>query len=187
MSCSWLHVLNYYMYIIVYHHIVDTSNHQPYYQGQEYSSVLAIQEEGARGTKEKVLQAPKRFSLPEKSELVTSCSHPYHTAYHVEDQHVTLTQYQQFSEILAAKGVSEETIMKFIYTGARYVPILHYRISELLSPIVVVIDNAGRVFEMENIWKGLPAVIEQVLMMLVCYVNMYIHLAGHYDPSLYKR
>ena len=117
-----------------------------------------------------VLQSPELFKLPERSELVTVSSHPYHTAYHVEDQHVTSveTQYQQFSKTLATKGISVEAIMKFIHISAGHVPILYNCITDLLSPIVVVTDEAEQVFKTENICKCLPTVIELVLMMLVC-------------------
>ena len=126
--------------------------------------MLAIQEEGARGVQEKVFEAPKLFELPEKSELVTHSSHPFHTVYCVEDQHVS-SEYQCFSKILAAKGVTIETIMRLIHTSATCV---QYHISELLYSISVIIDNAEQVFSAENVCRWLPAVVEQALIMMVC-------------------
>ena len=79
------------------------------------------------------------------------------------------SQIQRFSEILAAKGVSMDSIIKFIRTSAGCIPRWHYHISELLSSIVVVTDNALQVFEVENICKAFPTVIQLVLMMQVCF------------------
>lgn len=159
-----------------YHHIVHTSNQQ---QSQEYSPLLAIQEEGASGVQEKVFEAPNLFELPEKSELVTFSSCSFHTAYCVEDQHET-SEYQHFSKILAAKGIAVETIVELIHTSATCVPIFEYHITELLYLIDTIIENAGPVFLAENICKRLPAVVEQALIMMVCaYVCLHTNVDRH--------
>ena len=90
-------------------------------------------------------------------------SHPFHTAYHVEDQPVT-SECQRFSEILAAKGVTIEIIVELVHTSATCV---EYHISKLLYSISVIIDDAEQVFFTENICKWL-ATVERALIMMVC-------------------
>ena len=165
-------------FVLLY--IVDTSNQQ---QGQEYSPMLAIQEEGTRGAQEKVFEVPKPFELPEKSELVTLFSHPFHTVYHVEDQPVT-SEYQRFSKILASKGVTIEMMVGLVHTSAACV---EYHISEVLHSISVIIDDAGLVFLAENVCKWLPAVVEQALIMMhmVC-ACIYLYTYKMYVDSICK-
>ena len=107
----------------------------------------------------------------ENSELVTFTSHSPHSPHHAEDQQMTpvSSQYQKFSEMLAAKGIARETIIKFIQTCAGCVLLWHYCISEMLSSIVVVVNNAEEVFKLTNTNELLPAVIGQVSVMMVSY------------------
>lgn len=114
-----------------------------------------------------VSQVTRPFMLSEDSELVmiTFSSNSYYSAHLVEE---TKCQYQQFFKMLADKGVSVEAITKFIQLSAGCIPILHYYISELLSSIAVVINDAEKVLAIRNTHKMLPVLIGQALMMSVC-------------------
>ena len=137
---------------------------------EEYLTQLVSEEEGAREKTEMVLEVSGPFKLPKRSELVTFSSCSYYSTHHAEDQHMTSmeTQYQRFSKILAAKGVSVETIMQFVYATVGNIPMWESHIAELLSSIVVVINNAEDVLAIRNICKWLPEIIQQALKLPVC-------------------
>ena len=129
---------------------------------------MPIQEEITGKQIAMVSQATKPFALSENSELVTF---PPSSAQHVEDKHTTSVkscQYHQFFEILAGKGVSTETVMKFIQMSAGCIPLLFCCISEVLTSVIVVIDDAEKVLTIGKTYSMLPVLIEQALMMLVC-------------------
>ena len=77
------------------------------------------------------------------------------------------SQYQQFSEMLRAKGVTAEAFMKFIQCSVECISTWNLCITELLSSIVFVINNAERVFEVENILQILQLTFGQVLVIMV--------------------
>lgn len=108
--------------------------------------------------------------LSENSELVIFSYHPYYSTHLVIYQHMVLdeSQYQQFSRMLAGKGISIRTIMKFIEMSVGYIPLWHYYISEFLFSIVFAINNAEKILAIGNIYNTLPAIIGQALMMSVC-------------------
>ena len=99
--------------------------------------------------------------------ISTSSENP-ELVHHAEDQEM-ISQYQKFSEMLAAKGIAGETITKFIETSAGCVSLWHHCISEMLSSIVVVINNAEEVLTMANTNELLQTIIGQVLVMMVSY------------------
>ena len=107
----------------------------------------------------------------ENSELVTFASQSPHSTRHAEDQQMisVSSQYQQFSETLAAQGITGDIIMKFIQTSVGCILLWHYCISEMLSSIVVVVNNAEEVFKIanNNYDELLQAMIGQVSVMLV--------------------
>ena len=150
---------------------IATSNHQPRHQVQ---SLLAAHEEDARGRAEMVLELPNPFKIPRNSELVTYPSHPVYLTEEGQLVASLESQIKRFSEILAAKGVFMDSMIKFIQTSVGCIPRWYYYISEMLSSIVVVIDNAYQVFEVENI-------IQLALMMLV-----YMHVASYKSCLLYN-
>ena len=118
-----------------------------------------------------VSQATGPFALSENSELVTFPPNSCSSAQHVEDKHTTSVkscQYHQFYEMLAGKGVSTETVMKFIQMSAGCIPLLFCCISKVLSSIIVVTDDAKKVLTIGNTYSMLPVLIEQALVMLVC-------------------
>jgi len=147
---------------ILHYYVVDSFNCQ-----QESLSQLVSQEEGVNEKTEVVLQTTKPLKSPENSSLVTSPSHSYYPTQFVEGQHMT-SKYQQFAEMLAAARVSIQTVTKFIYASVGCIPTWHYRISQLLSPIVDVILNAEDVFAVENIVDMLRAIVVEVWKALVC-------------------
>ena len=126
----------------------------------------------------------------ENSELVTFTSHSPHSTHHAEDQQMmsVSSRYQKFSEMLAAKGIARETITKFIQTSAGCVLLWHYWISEMLSSIAVVVNNAEEVFEMANTNELLQVIFGQVSVMMVSYSYVFIYnnyirtLADHFIP-----
>ena len=124
-----------------------------------------------------VSQITRPFSPSENSELVTFASHSHNSTHRDEDQQMISvdSQYQKFSEKLAAKGIAGETIAKFIQTSVGCVLLWHYCIGELLSSIVVVINNAEKVFTITNNNELLHAIIGQVSVMLVSYNNYHIY------------
>ena len=155
----------------MYYHLVDISNDQV--NSEEYlihHGQPASEEEGTRERAEIVLDVFRPARLPKKSALVTFSSCSYYSAHLAEDQDMTSMnfQYQRFSEILTAKGVSVETIMQFVYTTAGYIPTWEFHIAELLSSIVVVINNAEDVLAIGNICKWLPEIIQEALKLMVC-------------------
>ena len=155
----------------MYYHLVDVFNNQVNSQEHlTHHGQLASEEEGARERAEMVLDVFGPARLPKKSALVTFSSCSYYSAHLTEDQDMTSmeSQYQRFSEILTAKGVSVETIMQFVYTTAGYIPTWESHIAELLSSIVVVINNAEEVLAIGNICKWLPEIIQQALKLMVC-------------------
>ena len=87
----------------------------------------------------------------------------------IKDHHMPTvqSQYQQFFEMLATKGVAKEEFMKFIQSSFVCISTWNLYISELLSSIVFVIDNTWTVFEVENAHEVLKAIIGQVLVLLV--------------------
>ena len=150
--------------------LVDISNNQV--DSQEYLTFhgqLASEEEGARERAEMVSDVYGPARLPKKAELVTFSSCLYHSEDLVEDQDMTSmeSQYQRFSKILTAKGVSVETIMQFVYTTVGYIPTWEWYIAELLSSIVVVINNAEDVLAIGNIYTWMPKIIQQALKLMV--------------------
>lgn len=79
------------------------------------------------------------------------------------------SQYKKFSEMLTAEGIAGETIKKFIQTTVGCVSLWHYCIGEMLSSIVVVVNNAEEVFKIANTNELLQAIIGQVSVMMVSY------------------
>jgi len=148
--------------IIYYYHVVDNFNCQQESLSQPVSWEAEVSEKA-----EVVLQTTKPFKSPENSRLVTS---PSHSTQFAEGQHMTSieSKYQQFAELLAATRVSIQTVTKFIYASVGCIPAWHYRISQLLSPIVDVILNAEDVFAVENIVNMLRAIVVEVSKALVC-------------------
>ena len=152
----------------MYYHLVGISNNQV--NPEECLTQLAIEEEGVRERTEMVLKVSGPVGLPKMSELVTFSSCSYYSTHLAEDQHMTSveSQYQRFSEILAAKGVSLETIIEFVYATVGNIPTWESHIAELLSSIVVVINNAEDVLAIGNICKCLPGIIQEALQLMVC-------------------
>ena len=122
-------------------------------------SHLSIQKEETRRKTEMVSQVTRSSN---SSEL---------EIFPVDDQHLTSVkcQCQQFLKMLSDKGVSVETITKFIQVSAGYIQLWHCYISELLSSSIAVINDAEEVLAIGNTYRMLPAIIGQALMMLVCY------------------
>lgn len=115
-----------------------------------------------------VSQATGSFSLSENPELDTFPPNSCCPVQHVEDKHTSSCQCHQFYEILAGKGVSTETVMKFIQMSAGCIPLLFCCISKVLSSIIVVTDDAKKVLTIGNTYSMLPVLIEEALVMLVC-------------------
>ena len=132
---------------------------------------MPIQEEITGKQIAMVSQATKPFVLSENSELVTFPPNSCSSAQHVEDKHTTSVkscQYHQFYEMLAGKGISIETVMKVIQMTAGCIPLLFCCISEALTSVIAVIDDAEKVLTIGKTYSMLPILIEQALMMLVC-------------------
>lgn len=124
---------------------------------------LREEEEGANEKAERVLRVPRQFNVPINSALITLSSYLMHLA----DNQCMIpvnSQCWQFFKMLATKGVTVQTLIKFLHTG---VGCVHYNISEVLSSIVVVTDNTEDVFRFENIYEMLSMIIGEALKMLV--------------------
>ena len=77
------------------------------------------------------------------------------------------SQYQQLSKMLRTEGVTTEAFVKFIQCSVDCISTWNLYITKLLSSIVFVINNAERVFEVENILQMLQPTFGQVFIMMV--------------------
>ena len=117
-------------------------------------------------------QITRPFPLSENSELVTYHSrNSTRVTRTIEDHHMTSAeshdQYQQFSEMFRAKGVTAEALVKFIQCSVWFIQTWNLCITEFLSSIVFAVNNAERIFEVENAFQMLQPTFGQVLIMMV--------------------
>ena len=115
-------------------------------------------------------QITRPFPLSENSELVTyNLLNSTHVTRTIEDHHMTSdeSQYQQFSEMLRAKGVTAEALVKFIQCSVWFIQTWNLCITELLSSIIFAVNNAERIFEIENAFQMLQPSFGQVLIIMV--------------------
>ena len=118
------------------------------------------------GMTELAIKVARIFELPDKSALVTGLS--YFT-YFTGNQHTpAICQTQQLVRIPTAGNIPVQTIIKVAFASVGCVSVWHYRICELLAPIVDVINDAERVLVIENIVHNLRTFIVQVVRMSVC-------------------
>ena len=88
-----------------------------------------------------------------------------------------ISQNQQLIRILNARNIPVKAVMHLINFVVGYVPVCHYRISELLSSMIDVIDSTRRVLAVGEIIQNLCAFIVHIIRMSVCYrcIFIYIH------------
>ena len=66
-----------------------------------------------------------------------------------------------------AKGVTAEALVKFIQCSVWFIQTWNFCITEFLSSIVFAVNNAERIFEVENAFQMLQPTFGQVLIMMV--------------------
>ena len=122
-------------------------------------------EEGVEGLMELAMQHTRQSKLPEKSALVTGlkCLHL------TEDHHAQVKSHcQELVRMFNAGEISVQAFVKLVAVSIGCVSMWHYYLSELLSPIVDVVNDAEEVLLIRSIINTLRAFILQVVRMPVC-------------------
>ena len=118
--------------------------------------------EAVKALTELAIQDTKIPTLPAKSSMVNCmyCTKGHHIQ--------VITQSQQLVTMINAGTVPMHVIMELFHIIVRHIIKEHHYISELLSPIVDVVNNAEDLLVIKNINNTLCRFIVEVLRMSVC-------------------
>ena len=121
--------------------------------------------EAVKALTELAIQDTKIPTLPAKSSMVTGLNCIYCTkGHHIQ----VITQSQQLVTMINAGTIPMCVIMELFHIIVRHIMREHYCISELLSPIVDVVNNVEDLLVIKNINSTLCRFIVEVLRMSVC-------------------
>ena len=111
------------------------------------------------------MQDIKIPTLPAKSSMVTGLNCMFCTKGHRTQ---VMTQCQQLVTMINAETIPMRVIMELFHIIVGHIMREHHYISELLSPIVDVVNNVEDLLVIKNINNTLCRFIVEVLRMSVC-------------------
>ena len=124
-----------------------------------------LEEAFKKALTELVMQVTRNPTLPAKSLIVTGLNCMYFT----EDHHTQVkSQCQQLARMIAAGNIPPHVIIELFHAIVGHIVGVHHCISELLSPIVDVVNNVEELLIIKNINNTLRRFIVEVLGMSVC-------------------